>query len=474
MKYQTLIGLEIHVELLTASKIFCGCSTAFGGESNTHCCPVCLGLPGALPVLNKKVVEFAVKAGLALNCNIASVCKMDRKNYFYPDLPKAFQTSQYDMPICTNGYIEIDCGKKKKIRIKRVHIEEDAGKTMHAEDGVSLIDYNRCGVPLIEIVTQPDMTSSEEAYKFLERLKSILQYTEVSDCRMEQGSLRCDININVKSEDSSFVSNIVEVKNLNSFKAAAKAIEYEEKRHIDLLKKGENTNKETRRWDESKNKTVIMRMKENVEDYRYFPEPDLVKIEIDSDWVEKIRTSLPEMPNHKKERFIKDYGLPLYDAEILTSSKGMADFFEEVVKEFQDAKMVSNWVMTEFYRSLKESESDIENIKFCAKDFAKLLRLIKRGTISNNIGKRIFKEMYNSGKDPEIIVKEKGLMQISDVDVIKEMVLKVLEEYPESVMDYKNGKGRALGFLVGQVMKVSKGKANPQMVNKIIKKYLDT
>jgi aspartyl-tRNA(Asn)/glutamyl-tRNA(Gln) amidotransferase subunit B len=475
MNYKTLIGLEIHSELLTKSKIFCSCTTEFGGEVNTHCCPICLGLPGTLPVVNKKVVEFAMRAGIAFHCDIAENCKMDRKNYFYPDLPKAYQISQYDMPICINGYVPIEKenGETKNIRIRRIHMEEDTGKSLHSEDEVSLLDYNRCGVPLIEIVTEPDMTSSEEAYKFLEKLKGVLEYIEVSDCKMEQGSLRCDVNVNVKSEDGSLVSQIAELKNLNSFKAVAKAIEYEEKRHIELLEKGENTVKETRRWDDIKNETIPMRRKEHVPDYRCFPEPDLVKFEIDRTWVEEIKKNLPELPDHKKERFITAYNLPSYDAEVLTSSKAMASFFEEVVQDFGDSKMVSNWIMTELYRRMKENEMEIENLKFTAKDFAKLLKLIENGTISNNMGKKVFREMFETGKNAESIVEERGFVQVSDENKIKDLVAKVVEANPQSVMDYKNGKDRALGFLVGQVMKASKGKANPQMVNKFVRVLLE-
>lgn len=475
MKYKTLIGLEIHAELLTASKIFCGCSTTFGKEVNTQCCPICLGLPGTLPVINKNVIALAIRAGLALECEIAKVSKMDRKHYFYPDLPKAYQISQYNMPLCTKGKITLEKENKKakEIRIRRIHIEEDAGKSIHHGDEASLLDYNRTGVPLIEIVTEPDMASSEEAYEFLEKLKAILQYIEVSDCKMEQGSLRCDVNINVQSEDGSCVSKIVELKNLNSFKAVVKAIEYEEKRHRALLEKGENTQKETRRWDEGKNCTILMRRKEYEEDYRYFPDPDLVQLDIDEAWVEEIKNHLPELPADKEKRFIMEYQLPAYDAKVLTSSRDIADLFEQIVREFENTKMVSNWMMTEFYRILKESGRSIKDLKFHSQDFIRLLKLIEEGKISNNIGKKVFQEMYQTGKKPEEIVKEKGWAQISDGGAIKEMVQKVLHENPQSVTDYKSGKGRALGFLVGQVMKLSKGKANPQMVNQFIKKALD-
>ncbi|MBF8984348.1 Asp-tRNA(Asn)/Glu-tRNA(Gln) amidotransferase subunit GatB [Lutibacter sp. B2] len=470
MNYKTLIGLEIHSELLTNSKIFCSCTTSFVGDENTHCCPICLGLPGTLPVVNKKVVDFAIKAGLALNCEISQFSKMDRKNYFYPDLTKAYQISQYDLPICHDGYIKTEADQK--IRIRRIHLEEDAGKSIHTNEGSSLLNYNRAGVPLIEIVSEPDMTSADEAYEFLEKLKAILQYIEVSDCKMEQGSLRCDVNINVKSEDGTFVSNIVELKNLNSFKAVAKAIEYEEKRHIHLLEKSENTVKETRRWDDAKNETIRMRSKEYAQDYRYFPEPDLGTIEIDYDWIEKIRETIPELPNDKKKRFIKEYNLPEKDIDVLMITKKMANFFEDVVKEFKDVNMVSNWIRIELYRRLKENNTEIDDIKFSIEDFSKFLELIKKGTINNNAGKKVFKEMYETGKTPEMIVKEKGLIQIEDEEQIRDIVKQVLKENPKSIEDFKNGKDRALGFLIGQVMKLSRGKANPQIVNTLIKEEL--
>lgn len=473
MSYKTIIGLEIHSELMTKTKIFCNCTTEFGGDVNTHCCPVCLGLPGALPVVNKKVVEYGIKAGIAFNCHIAEKTKMDRKNYFYPDLVKGYQISQYDMPLCEKGYIEIETKNgKKKINLIRIHIEEDTGKSIHSGDGSSLLDYNRSGVPLIEIVTAPDINSPEEAKLFLEKLKATLNYIEVSDCKMEEGSLRCDVNINVVDEDTGKRTTITELKNLNSFKAAVKAMEFEEKRHISLLKEGKDTRRETRRWDDALNETVVMRVKESVSDYRYFPEPDIVEMEIEKDWVNSIRSSLPELPDAKRDRFISQYDLPKYDAEILTSSKDLADFYEDTVKYYDDPKQVSNWIMGDVLRRLKDEGLEISQLKFTSKDLADLLKLIKEGKISNNIGKKVLRSMFEEGKDPNTIVKEKGLIQISDEGKLNEIVEKILNENEQSVIDYKNGKDRALGFLVGQVMKATKGKANPQMVNSLIRKKI--
>ncbi|MCB5558708.1 Asp-tRNA(Asn)/Glu-tRNA(Gln) amidotransferase subunit GatB [Anaerosalibacter bizertensis] len=474
MAYKTIIGLEIHSELMTNSKIFCNCTTEFGGDVNTHCCPVCLGLPGALPVINKRVVEYGIKAGLAFNSKIARETKMDRKNYFYPDLVKGYQISQDDIPLCSGGFIEIEKEDgPKKIRLRRIHIEEDTGKSLHSEDGGSLLDYNRSGVPLIEIVTEPDMNSPEEAKEFLEKLKATLEYIEVSDVKMEEGSLRCDVNINVVDEETGKKTSISELKNLNSFKAVVKALEYEEKRHISLLKEGKENLKETRRWDEVNNETIVMRIKEGAADYRYFPEPDLIKLEIEEEWIEDIKNNLPELPHDKKERFMKEYDLPEYDAGVLTQSKALAAFYEETVKYSKDPKQVSNWVMGDVLRRINDEELDIKDLKFTPKDLGDLLELIEEGKISNNIGKKVLRDMFDTGKSPNKIVKEKGLIQISDEGALKEIVEKVIEKNEQSVIDYKDGKDRALGFLVGQIMKETRGKANPQLANKLILEIID-
>ena len=474
MSYEVVIGLEVHVELLTKSKIFCSCPTSFGDEPNTNVCPVCLGLPGVLPVINKRAVEFAILSGLALNCKVNPRSKFDRKNYFYPDLPKAYQISQYDMPVAEDGYLNIKVnGETKCIGITRVHLEEDAGKLIHAENGdYSLIDYNRTGVPLVEIVSEPDLRSHEEARVFLENLKRILQYTQVSDCKMEEGSLRCDANISVRLKGEKELGTKTELKNMNSFKAVQKGLEYEIKRQIDSLEKGERISQETLRWDEGRGLTVSMRSKEQAHDYRYFPDPDLMPLEIQQEWVEKLKGLLPELPLQKKERYITQYGLPEYDAEVLTFSMDMADFFENCVKEFPEPKVVSNWVMGELMGFLNAERVDITETKVTPLNLAKLLHLIDKGTISGKIGKTVFEEMFKSGEGPEAIVEEKGLLQISDTKELEKIVDEVIKTNPGPVEDLKSGKKKAMGFLVGQVMKQTKGKANPQIVNEILRNRL--
>lgn len=473
MGYKTIIGLEIHVELSTNTKMFCSCINKFGGEANTHCCPVCMGIPGALPVINRQAIEYAIKAGISFNSNIRTNTRMDRKNYFYSDLVKGYQISQDDLPLCEGGYIEIEAEVgKKKIHLERIHIEEDTGKQIHTDSGDTLIDYNRSGVPLIEIVTKPEMNTPEEAKLFLEKLRDTLKYIGVSDCKMEEGSLRCDVNINVVDLDSGKRTNITEIKNLNSFRGAVKATEYEEKRHRALLERDENTVKETRRWDEVKGETITMRNKGGVADYRFAADGDLAPIEIENSWIEEIRENMPELPHEKKERFIKMYSLSDYDAGVLTASKDLAMFFEETVKYENDTNLVSNWIMGDVLRRLNEDEIGIEDTSITPKTLSDLIAMVKNKKINNNTGKKVLREMFQTGKDPETIVKEKGLIQISDESELEKMVEKILNENPQSIEDYKNGKDRAVGFLVGQTMKASKGKANPQMVNKLIVEML--
>jgi aspartyl-tRNA(Asn)/glutamyl-tRNA(Gln) amidotransferase subunit B len=473
-KYETVIGLEVHVELSTKTKIFCGCSTEFGAPPNTHTCPVCLGHPGVLPVLNREAVNYAMKAAMALNCEIAEYSKFDRKNYFYPDLPKAYQISQYDQPIGQNGWIEIEVdGKKKRVGITRVHLEEDAGKLNHMDDGkASLVDYNRVGVPLIEIVSEPDLRSPAEAKAYLEKLKTIIQYTGVSDVKMEEGSLRCDANISLRPAGSTTLGTKTELKNLNSFRNVEKALEYEQQRQAELLDRGEEIVQQTLRWLEDENRTKLMRTKEEAHDYRYFPEPDLVRLHIDEAWKEEIRASIPELPDARKERYTREYGLSDYDANILTSSRSIADFFDQTVAAEADPKLASNWITTDLMGHLNAEGKEIEEIKIAPKHLAEMIKLIQKGTISSKIAKQVFKEMLDSGKEPGKIVEEKGLVQISDEGQLKEEVAKVLAANPQSVEDFKNGKDRALGFLVGQVMKATKGKANPQLVNKLIREQI--
>lgn len=473
--YEVVIGLEVHAELSTKTKIFCSCPTEFGGEPNTHCCPVCMAMPGALPVLNKKVVEYAIKAGLATNCDIARISKNDRKNYFYPDLPKSYQISQFDMPLCTKGYVEIETEKgPKRIGLVRIHIEEDAGKLNHDEFGRgSLVDLNRSGVPLIEIVSEPDMRSTKEVESYLKKLKSILEYIEVSDCKMQEGSLRADVNVSVRKKGDKELGTRTEMKNMNSFRSITRAIEYEAMRQVEVIEQGGKIYQETLRWDEVSGKTFSMRDKENAQDYRYFPEPDLGIIKISDEMIENIKKTLPEMPESRKERYIKEFKLPEYDSNILTSSKYLSDLFEKATEKCHNPKAVSNWIMTDITRILNEKEQEPNDIPFKAEDLGKLVELIDKGTISSKIAKQVLEEMFENPKDPEDIIKEKGWIQISDEGAIKEVVTKILEANPASIADFKAGKDRALGFLVGQAMKETRGKANPQMLNKMFLEELN-
>ena len=478
--YEVIIGLEVHVELSTDSKIWCGCSTDFGAEANTQVCPVCLGLPGTLPVLNEKALEYAVKAGLALGCEIAHFTKFDRKNYFYPDLPKAYQISQYDLPLCRNGALEFEVnGETRRVRIARVHLEEEAGKTVHSGDNImgseySLVDYNRGGIPLIEIVTEPDIRSPEEARLFMEKLRTILLYTGVSDCKMQEGSLRCDANISLRPFGEAKLGERTEVKNLNSFRALQRALEYEVRRQSALLDAGEPVERDTRHWNEQQGVTISMRSKEDAQDYRYFPDPDLVPVTLTAEQIERWRSELPELPDQKAARFVAEFGLPKYDAQVLTASKEVAAFFEATVERFGEPKTVSNWVMGEILRLIKEMEIDIEQepIPISPEGLAELLGLVRQGTISNNVGKEVLETMFKTGKSAAEIVKEQGLEQISDTGELEALVDQVIAENPGPVEDVRSGKAKAIGFLVGQVMKASRGKANPQRVNEILRQRL--
>ena len=467
--YEVVIGLEVHAELSTKTKIFCSCPTAFGAAPNTHTCPICMAMPGTLPVLNEKVVEYAVKAGLATNCEISRNSKNDRKNYFYPDLPKAYQISQFDKPLCEHGYVEIDTKEgKKKIRITRIHIEEDAGKLNHDEfGGGSLVDLNRAGVPLIETVSEPDIRSAEEAESYLRKLKSIFEYIEVSDCKMQEGSLRADVNVSVKKKTDTKLGTRTEMKNMNSFRSIVRAIEYEVDRQIDILEDGGTITQETLRWDDVSGKTFPMRDKEDAQDYRYFPDPDLVAIKLSEEYIQNIKDNLPELPESRKQRYLEEYNLSEKDAKLLTSSKYLSDLFEGAVKVCNNPKAVNNWIISDISRILNETETEPISIPFDSNQLGKLVILIDKGTISSSIGKKVLEELFENPRDPEDIIKEKGWIQISDEGAIKEVVMKILEANPQSIADYKAGKDKALGFLVGQAMKETKGKANPQMLNKM-------
>ena len=468
--YEVIIGLEVHAELSTNTKMYCNCSTSFGADPNTHCCPICTGMPGVLPVLNEKVVEYAVKAGLATNCDISRFSKQDRKNYFYPDLPKAYQTSQYDLPLCLGGHLDINVnGEKKRIGITRIHIEEDAGKLIHdAYTGDTLVDMNRCAVPLIEIVSEPDIRNADEAVAYMQTLKSILEYLNVCDCKMQEGSLRCDVNLSVRPVGQKEFGTRTETKNLNSFKAIHNLIEFETNRQIKVIEEGGKIKQETIRWDDAKGIGYAMRAKEDAHDYRYFPEPDLAPIVLSDEYVNNIKDNLPEMPHIKKERYMKEFSLPEYDADILTSSIKSANFFEKANDICNNPKAVANWIMGDFARMLNEKEIEINESKVTPENLAELINLIDKGTISSKIAKQVFEDMFESGENAKEIVEKKGLVQMSDEGAIKELVEKVVQANPQSIADYKAGKDKAIGFLVGQIMKETKGKANPQIVNKLL------
>ncbi len=475
MEYETVIGLEVHAQLKTRSKIFCNCSTEFGGSPNHHTCPVCLGMPGVLPVLNREVVNFALRTALALHCKINPFSRFARKNYFYPDLPKGYQISQYELPISEHGRLTIDInGDEKKIGITRIHLEEDAGKNIHGEQGdpYSYVDLNRTGVPLMEIVSEPDIRSPEEAASYMRKLRTILRYIDVCDGNMEEGSLRCDANISLRPQGEKELGTRAELKNMNSFKHVQKALEYEVKRQTQILKEGGNIIQETRLWDADKGISLSMRSKEEAHDYRYFPDPDLAPLQVDEEWTAEARKSLPELPDQKEDRFIKEYGIPRYDAEVLTSSREIADYFEACNKSAQSPKAVSNWIMGDILRELKNDERGIQDCPIEPPMLAEMIQMIEQGSISGKIAKTVFQEMYKTGKPPKQIVQEKNLIQVTDEGEITKIVDRVLADNPGQVEEFRGGKEKVLGFFVGQVMKATKGKANPALVNKILKQRL--
>ncbi|WP_302590495.1 Asp-tRNA(Asn)/Glu-tRNA(Gln) amidotransferase subunit GatB [uncultured Dialister sp.] len=480
MKYEAVIGLEVHTELQTKTKIFCSCRTSFGADPNTNVCPVCLGLPGVLPVLNKKVLEYAVRAGLALNCEISRFSKFDRKNYYYPDLPKNFQTSQFDLPICEHGYLDVEVeGEKRRISITRAHMEEDAGKLVHhgtsiTDSDYSLVDYNRTGTPLLEIVSEPDMRSAKEAVAYMEKMRAILQYVGISDCRMEEGSLRCDANVSVRPVGQKELGTKTEIKNINSFKGVERAIEYEAMRQAELLEDGGKVVQETRTWDEKEGVTKSMRTKEEANDYRYFPEPDLVPFTVSDEYIENIRKSLPELPDARKERYMKEFGLSSEDAVFMTNDKATADYFEAAVDAGADPKACVNWLMGEFASQLSTDGIEIAKAPVSAENLAALLKLISKGTISGKIAKKVFATMWKEGGNPEEIVKAQGLVQISDTAELSKLVDEVVGKNPKAVEDFKAGKKKAVGALVGQIMKATKGKANPRVINELLNKKLQS
>lgn len=473
--YETVIGLEVHVELATKTKIFCGCSTAFGGAPNSHTCPVCTGMPGSLPVLNKQVVEYAAAVGLATNCKITQDCKFDRKNYFYPDNPQNYQISQLYLPICRDGHVDIELadGTVKPIRIHEIHMEEDAGKLVHDDwDDVSYVDFNRSGVPLIEIVSEPDMRSAEEVIAYLEKLRLIIQYLGASDCKLQEGSMRADVNLSVREAGTKEFGTRTETKNLNSFSAIQRAIEAERDRQIDLLEAGEKVIQETRRWNNDKEYSYAMRSKEDAQDYRYFPDPDLVPVHISDEWLDEIRSRQPEFKTEKMKRYKEEFDIPDYDINIITDSKKMADIFEEATAICNSPKKVSNWLMGETMRLLKEKGMDAGDISFSAQNLAKLVKLTDAGTINSSVAKEVFEKIFTDDIDPDKYVEEKGLKQVNDEGALRTTIEEVVAANPQSVEDYRNGKDKAIGFLVGQTMKAMKGKANPAMVNEMLKEIL--
>ncbi|WP_353740612.1 Asp-tRNA(Asn)/Glu-tRNA(Gln) amidotransferase subunit GatB [Desulfoferrobacter suflitae] len=474
MEYEPIIGLEVHAQLLTRSKIFCGCSTTFGALPNTHTCPVCLGMPGSLPVLNENVVEFTIRMALATHCQIAAISQFARKNYFYPDLPKGYQISQYELPLAEKGWVEIETQRgPQRIRINRIHMEEDAGKLIHDEfQPVSHVDFNRTGVPLIEIVSEPDLRTPEDAASYLKMLRETLRYLEICDGNMEEGSMRCDANISLRPVGTERLGTKTELKNMNSFRNVQRALEFEIRRQRALLEKGETIIQETRLWDTGRNTTVSMRGKEEAHDYRYFPDPDLVAIVIDEQWIERVRGSLPELPDAKRERFMRDYELPPYDAQVLTSSKALADYFEAAVQRFAQPKLVSNWIMSELLRELKKDEKDIEGCQVTPQQLAELLELIDKDIISGKIAKSVFQEMYTTGRSAAGIIDDQGLKQVKDESAIESVIDEVLAENNKEVELFRGGKEKLFGFFVGQVMKKTKGKANPKLVNEILRKKL--
>ena len=473
-QYETVIGLEVHVELATKTKIFCGCSTAFGGAPNTHTCPVCTGMPGSLPVLNKQVLEYAVAVGLATNCDITRYCKFDRKNYFYPDNPQNYQISQLYLPICRNGKVEIETEKGKKyVGIHEIHMEEDAGKLVHDEwNDCSLVDYNRSGVPLIEIVSEPDMRSAEEVIAYLEKLRMTIQYLGASDCKLQEGSMRADVNLSIREVGATEFGTRTEMKNLNSFKAIARAIEGERERQIDLLESGEKVIQETRRWDDNKGESYAMRSKEDAQDYRYFPDPDLVPIEVDEAFLDRIRERQPEFREKKMARYKEEFDIPEYDIDIITGSKRMADLFEATVALGAQPKKVSNWLMVETLRLLKENDMEPEDIRFSPEHLAALIAMADKKEINSSVAKEVFEEIFKNDVDPAKYVEEKGLKTVNDEGALRKTVEEVIANNPQSVQDYKSGKEKAIGFLVGQTMKAMKGKADPGMINKMLKELL--